>query len=61
MLTKHAIEEIFCTHVPIYFVSVREEQGTDSELSAVWAEKVETYNERKTTLEAQTASESKGE
>ena len=30
-------------------------------LTALWAEKVETYNERKATLEAQTASETKGE
>ena len=30
-------------------------------LTALWAEKVETYNERKATLEAQTASELKGE
>ena len=37
------------------------DRRSDSELSNLWAEKVETYNERKTTLEAQTASESKGE
>ena len=30
-------------------------------LTALWAEKVETYNERKATLEAQTASDLKGE
>ena len=38
-----------------------EDRRSDAALSAVWAEKVETYNERKATLEAQTASETKGE
>ena len=38
-----------------------EDRRTDAEMSAVWAEKVETYNERKATLEAQTASETEGE
>ena len=37
------------------------DRRTDAELSADWAKKVATYNERKATLEAQTASETKGE
>ena len=37
------------------------DRRTDPELSEVWAEKVKTYNERKATLEAQTASQPKGE
>ena len=38
-----------------------EDRRSDSELSSLWAEKVETYNERKATLEAETASAIKGE
>ncbi len=38
-----------------------EDRRGDSELSAVWAEKIETYNERKAILEAETASADKGE
>ena len=37
------------------------DRRSDEKLSAVWAEKVETYNERKLTLEAQTAFEMEGE
>ena len=37
------------------------DRRTDAELSNLWAEKAATYNERKATLEAITASESKGE
>ena len=44
-----------------YIDNYLEDRREDAELSAVWAEKVETYNERKATLEAQTASETKGE
>ena len=38
-----------------------EDRRYDNTLCTLWAEKVETYNERKATLEAQTASETKGE
>ena len=38
-----------------------EDRRYDNTLCTLWAEKVETYNERKTILEAQTASETKGE
>ena len=37
------------------------DRRSDAALSEVWAEKVATYNERKATLEAKTASEIKGE
>ena len=37
------------------------DRRTDADLSNLWAEKVATYNERKSILEAETASESKGE
>ena len=37
------------------------DRRSDSELSAVWAEKVATYNERKAILEAETASAQEGE
>ena len=37
------------------------DRRSDAGLSAVWAEKVATYNERKAILEAETASETKGE
>ena len=38
-----------------------EDRRSDAELSAVWSEKVETYNKRKATLEAETASAQEGE
>ena len=38
-----------------------EDRRSDAALSAVWAEKVETYNERKATLEAQTITVTEGE
>ena len=37
------------------------DRRSDEVLSAAWAEKVATYNERKAILEAETASENKGE
>ena len=37
------------------------DRRSDAALSEIWAEKVETYNERKATMEAETASATKGE
>ena len=37
------------------------DRRSDSELSADWAEKIAVYNERKTILETQTFTETKGE